>query len=127
MTEAFGKSLLLTLLAAISVGGTGANAGSAQAAQKQNVGQHSGRYSGDLRQENRRLQERVDAAYTAASEEFTDELVGTNIPENPFYSARSEWQARISRCVNQDCRHSLLIEELSRLRFPFRTGRQNIL
>lgn len=77
-------------------------------------------------QDNRSLQRRTESAYEAARTYFADAMTGDNATENPLPSARAEWQARLARCSGEVCRHSLLTEELNRLRFPFRTGRQHL-
>jgi hypothetical protein len=118
VTRGFNKSFLVALLLFDAMGSA--------AARPQRAAGHSARYSGSLTQENGRLQARVQSAYVVVSREFADELIGANVPENPIYSARSEWRARIARCVNEGCRRALLLDELRRLRFPFQTTRQRI-
>jgi hypothetical protein len=122
--QSFNKSLLVVLLVLGAMAGAETVSGSTRAAE--HAAGSSGRHSRSPTQEIRRLQARVESAYVAASREFADDVFGTNVPENPIYSARSEWQVRIARCGNEGCRRALLTDELRRLRFPFQTSRQRI-
>jgi hypothetical protein len=112
MNHSLNKSLLVLLLLLGVMGSADA------------VAQRAGQSRG-LTEESR-LQARVESAYVAASREFADDILGANVPENPIHSARSEWQARIARCLNEGCRRTLLMDELRRLRFPFQTSRRRI-
>src|SRR4051812_1040374 len=102
MNHSLNKSLLVLLLLLGVMGSADA------------VAQRAGQSRG-LTEESR-LQARVESAYVAASREFADDILGANVPENPIHSARSVWQARIARCLNEGCRRTLLMDELRRLR-----------
>lgn len=68
----------------------------------------------------------LSAAYLAAAERFGDKLVLGEDQGNPLDKPKSEWEHRLAKCGDQDCREQVIGDQINRLQFALGKARSPV-